>query len=274
MLLSVLVSCVLLLSAQAPARNRKGTVLQAWALSVVAPVARAAASVSRGISGAADAAAEAAHATSENARLREALAQRDREIFGLRAAVAQADKDRLLAAAGAVLPRFVTSAPVMWIEKRAGLQSALVGAGSREGAVPGSPIAVPEGLVGRLVTVGGSLSRAQLLTDVSAAAGSRIVRTGDLGVIRGDGRGALRLNNIPLISSVRAGDLVESAGIDGIYPRGVPIGRVESVRRGNTVFLEIRVIPAADLSRLTDVLVLAPSPAEKETAGGSRSGSR
>jgi len=133
---------------------------------------------------------------------------------------------------------------------------------------------VPEGLVGRLVTVGGSLSRAQLLTDVSAAAGSRIVRTGDLGVIRGDGRGALRLNNIPLISSVRAGDLVESAGIDGIYPRGVPIGRVESVRRGNTVFLEIRVIPAADLSRLTDVLVLAPSPAEKETAGGSRSGSR
>jgi len=120
-LLSVLVSCVLLLSAQAPARNRKGTVLQAWALSVVAPVARAAASVSRGISGAADAAAEAAHATSENARLREALAQRDREIFGLRAAVAQADKDRLLAAAGAVLPRFVTSAPVMWIEKRAGL---------------------------------------------------------------------------------------------------------------------------------------------------------
>ncbi len=124
--------------------------------------------------------------------------------------------------------------------------------------VEGSPLAVPEGLVGRVVSAGRSLSRAQLLTDASAAAGARIVRTGELGVVRGDGRGGLRLNNVATTSSVRAGDEVESAGIDGIYPRGIPIGRVESVARGSHLFLEIRVRPAADFSRLTDVLLLAP----------------
>jgi rod shape-determining protein MreC len=160
---------------------------------------------------------------------------------------------------------------VLLIERRAGLQSALVGAGSRQGAVEGSPLAVPEGLVGRIVTAGLSVSRAQLLTDASAAAGARITRTGELGVVRGDGRGDLRLNNVPITSSVAPGDTVESAGIDGIYPRGVPIGVVESVGRGNNLFFEIRVRPAADFSRLMDVLVLAPSPAAEESPGGPRS---
>ncbi len=161
---------------------------------------------------------------------------------------------------------------MLLLERRAGLQSALVAAGSREGAVSGSPLAVPEGLVGRIVTVGYSISRAQLLTDASAAAGARIVRTGELGVVRGDGRGGLRLNNVPLTSSVKVGDAVESAGIDGIFPRGIPIGKVESVGRAGELFLDIRVRPSADFSRLEDVLVLAPSPSAPDALGGPRSG--
>ncbi len=271
-LLSVLVGCVLLLSAQAPARNRSGSVLQSWILSVVAPAARGVAIVSRAVTGAADSTLQMLEATSENARLRERLAAEERELFRLRAAVAQAERERLLATAAPSLPNVITSAPVLLVESRAGLQSALVGAGSRDGAVAGSPLAVPEGLVGRIVSAGVSMSRGLLLTDTSAAAGARIVRTGELGVVRGDGRGGLRLNNIPITSSVRAGDDVASAGIDGIYPRGVPIGRVETVTRGSNLFLEIRIRPAADFGLLTDVLVLAPSPAAGEAAGGSRSG--
>jgi cell shape-determining protein MreC len=63
----------------------------------------------------------------------------------------------------------LASAPVLLLERRAGLQSALVAAGTREGVVEGSPLAVPEGLVGRVVSVGHSVSRAQLLTDASAS---------------------------------------------------------------------------------------------------------
>ena len=68
----------------------------------------------------------------------------------------------------------------------------------------------------------------------------------------------MTLNNIATTSSVAAGDLVESAGIDGIYPRGVPIGIVESVSRGSKMFLQIRVTPSEDFARLTDVLLLEP----------------
>ena len=272
LLVCVLVFCVLVLSAQAPgAGRRSGSLLQSWILSASAPIGRVVSGFSRGVSGLADSTAETFTARDENARLKKELARKDQELFRLRAQVAEDDRQKLLLSAGAALPSVKMAAPVLLIEGRAGGQSALIGAGSSSGLVAGSPIAVPEGLVGRLVTVGTTVSRAQLLLDATAAAGARIVKTGELGVIRGDGRGGLRLNNVATTSHVAAGDAIESAGIDGIYPRGVPIGRVESVSRG-PMFLEIRVVPSAPFSRLTDVLVLAPSPAIAGPVGGQGSG--
>jgi rod shape-determining protein MreC len=271
-LASVLVFCILILSAQAPARGRRGSVLQSWILSAAAPVATAVSSLSRSISGGIDWLEQLFAARSENAGLRRDLARRDRELFQLRARLAQRIEGERLLAASASVPKVLGAAAVLLVENRAGLQSAVVGAGSAQGVQPGSPIAVPQGLVGRVITVGRSVCRAQLLIDASAAAGARIVRTGELGVVRGDGRGGLRLNNVATTSTVRPGDLVESAGIDGIYPRGVVIGRVARVSRSGHLFLDIRVSPGAPFSQLTDVLVLAPSPAAAEGPEGVRSG--
>ena len=267
----VLVFCVLLLSAQAPGARRQTSLLQSWILSAAAPLAGLASSVSRVVSSAADSVADTFSARSENSRLKKTLARQEQELFRLRAEVSQAARERLLLASGAALPSVLTAAPVLLLENRAGLQSALIGAGTSSGVVPGSPIAVSEGLVGRVVSAGATVSRAQLLVDASAAVGARIVRTQELGVAKGDGRGGLRLNNIATTSRVQVGDVIESAGIDGIYPRGVAIGRIASVARGSNLFLEIRVTPAARFSQLTDVLVLAPSPAIGAAAGGAGS---
>ncbi|HSS43745.1 MAG TPA: rod shape-determining protein MreC [Thermoanaerobaculia bacterium] len=264
----VLVFCVLILSAQAPARNRRGSVLQSWTLSATGPLVGAAAAVSRTVSQTVDGVETLFTVRAENTRLKRELEQRNLELFQLRARVSQAAREERLAGSAAVLPNVLGMAPVLLVENRAGLQSALLGAGSADGVLPGSPIAVTEGLVGRVVTVGQKVSRAQLLTDASAAVGARIVRTGEMVVVRGDGRGGLRLN--PTTSRVQKGDLVESAGIDGIYPRGVPIGRVAEVSRRRDLSLEIIVAPAAAFAELSDVLVLAPSPAAGQALPGPR----
>jgi rod shape-determining protein MreC len=263
--------CVLVLSAQATARGGRGTVLQSWILTAIGPVAAGVSAVSRAASSGVDSIGDVFHARSENVRLKRDLAARERELFHLRAELSTVDRARGLAEAAAVMPNVIATAPVLLVENRAGMQSVLIGGGSTAHVVPGCPIAVTAGLVGRVVTVGRTVARAQLLVDASAAAGARIVRTGETGVLKGDGRGGMRLNNIPTTSHVQAGDAVESAGIDGIYPRGVAIGRVSSVARGSGLFLEIKITPATAFSQLTDVLVLAPSPAVTETPGGARS---
>jgi rod shape-determining protein MreC len=257
----VLVACVLVLSAQAQARGGRGTVLQSWMLTASAPVAAAVGALSRSVSNAISSTEALFHAREENERLKKDLDARERELFRLRAEARESADSLRMLGQGASLPGIVGAVPVLLIEHRAGVHGALIGAGSADGVVAGSPLAVPAGLVGRVVTVGRGVSRAQLLLDTSAAAGARIARTGELGVVRGDGHGALILNNIATTSSI-----IESAGIDGIYPRGVPIGRVESVSRGSKLFLQIRVAPTADFSRLTEVLLLAPSPAVRESA--------
>jgi rod shape-determining protein MreC len=269
LLASVLVLCVLALSAQAPARGSRGSLLQSWILTAAAPVARAVAGFSRTVTGSSSTVADAFHARAENARLRRDLLRRDEELLRLRAEAQQMRRELGMRAAAPFLPVVVGSAPILLLERRAGVQSALVGIGTSAGVGAGSPLAVPEGLVGRVVTAGSTLSRAQLLLDASAAVGARIVRTGELGIVRGDGRGALILNHVPTTSRVKPGDPVESAGVDGIYPRGIPIGRVQSVSRGGNLFLDIRVAPAASFSRLTDVLVLAPFPAREPAEGAS-----
>ncbi|HEY7862842.1 MAG TPA: rod shape-determining protein MreC [Thermoanaerobaculia bacterium] len=272
-LVSVLAACVLILSAQAPGRGRRGTVLQEWILAASAPLAHAAAAASRAGSSAVSSVTGLFGARSENARLREDLARREAEVFRLRAELAQRAAERALEGASA-LPNVVGPAPVLLLERRAGLQSIVIGRGATRGVEAGSPVATPEGLVGRVVVAGRTLSRAQLLLDATAAAGARIARTGEIGIVRGDGGSRVHLQNIPTTSTVKPGDLVETAGIDGIYPRGIPIGHVEAVARGSDLFLEIRVLPSASFSKLQDVLVLTPSPAAAATPEGTRGANR
>ncbi|HEY4231225.1 MAG TPA: rod shape-determining protein MreC [Thermoanaerobaculia bacterium] len=269
----VLIGCVLILSAQAPGRGGRGTVLQSWILTASSPAVNLVASASRSFWGAIGSTGELFRARTENERLRSDLDASQRELFRLRAEVKQLAAEGRLAA-GSALPGIVRSVPILLVEHRSGVLSALIAAGSADGVVPDSPLAVPGGLVGRVVTVGRGVSRAQLLLDASAAAGARIARTGELGVIRGDGKDRLTLNNIATTSTVAPGDWIESAGIDGIYPRGIPIGRVESVSRGSKLFLEVRVAPSADFTRLTDLLLLSPSPATQENPEVGRSATR
>ena len=73
----------------------------------------------------------------------------------------------------------------------------------------------------------------------------------------------LRMEYVPGTADVQEGDLVVTSGIDGIYPKGFPVGTVESVDRGPGTYHEISVRPAVDFSRLEEVLVvLTPSPAK------------
>ena len=61
---------------------------------------------------------------------------------------------------------------------------------------------------------------------------------------------------MPLQEDVRVGDRIVTAGIDGIYPRGLPVGFVVDVRPGEDLFHRIRVAPSVDFGRLDHVYLL------------------
>jgi rod shape-determining protein MreC len=140
--------------------------------------------------------------------------------------------------------------------------------GSRDGVRGDMSVIAPAGVVGRLVVPSVRSSKVQLLIDRNAAAGAIVERTRAQGVVVGIGDDRLRLEYVSEVSDVVVGDVVVTSGIDGIYPKGFIIGRVEAVDRSGGSYKQITIKPAVDFSSLEEVLiVMTPTPARQAAEG-------
>jgi rod shape-determining protein MreC len=134
--------------------------------------------------------------------------------------------------------------------------------GTRDGVKADMAVIAPAGIVGRLVVPSLRSAKVQLLIDRNAAAGAIIERTRAQGVVVGGSDDRLRLDYMSEVFDVVVGDVVVTSGIDGIYPKGFVIGRVETVERTGASYKRITIKPAVDFSALEEVLVvMTPTPA-------------
>jgi len=93
------------------------------------------------------------------------------------------------------------------------------------------------------------------------------------GVLRGTPNGEVILERVMSDEQVTPGEKVLSSGGDQVFPKGMPVGTVTKVSPGHGLFLDIKVKPAADLSRLEEVLVITDKQEREpvaETAGRTR----
>ena len=140
--------------------------------------------------------------------------------------------------------------------------------GTRDGVRADMSVIAPAGIVGRLVVPSLRSAKIQLLIDRNAAAGAIIDRTRAQGVVVGGGDDRLRMEYVSEVFDVIVGDVVVTSGIDGIYPKGFTIGRIEAVERSGGAYKRITIKPAVDFSSLEEVLVvLTPTPAREAAAG-------
>jgi len=128
--------------------------------------------------------------------------------------------------------------------------------GQGDGIVVNSPVMSGLGIVGRVVLVSNQNSQVQLITNPDASVGAMLERTRLPGVLRGSGNSLLEMNYISATEQVETGDMVVTSGLDGVYPKGLPIGRVVESYKGNSLFLMIKVEPSADLIHLEEVSVI------------------
>ncbi|MBP1606975.1 MAG: mreC, partial [Acidobacteria bacterium] len=121
-------------------------------------------------------------------------------------------------------------------------------------------------------TPAGRASQVQLLIDRDAGAGGLVERSRAGGIVVGDdGQSSLRMEYVSNLADVAPGDVVVTSGLDGIYPKGFVIGLVETVSRGQGLYLDIRIRPSVDFASVEEVLiVLASQPAGTAREGAPR----
>jgi len=134
---------------------------------------------------------------------------------------------------------------------------AVLDKGSRHGIKEQMPVVNEQGLVGKVVEVGAQTARIILLTDVESKVSGIVQNSRDTGLVTGDGSPFLRMKFIDLDSDIKIGNVVLSSGLGGVYPKGIPIGKVESVgREKNGLQLYSRIKPIVSFSKIEEVLCL------------------
>ncbi len=258
LLLILLALQLVLLSVQAQAPGGSSRLEFAF-VRTVAPVSRAVSHVGNFTQSISDGARLRSTLQEENAALRtevEQLRQSRAETFGI-----ELELERLSTAVDyAAGPRGrLRVADIVYVDHTSWLQTLLLYVGDAVVA-KNQAVVSGDGLVGRVVTAPTPYAKVQLVTDREASVGSMIARTRRQGIVRGANPGWLELSYVPLQADVRVGDEVVTAGIDGIYPRGIPIGTVTAVEPGDELFHNIRLSPAVDFGELDQVYVLDRLP--------------
>jgi rod shape-determining protein MreC len=152
--------------------------------------------------------------------------------------------------------------------------------GSSSGLRKDMAVIAPSGIVGRILEPPPLYAaKVQLIIDREAAAGAIIARLGVGGVVLprqlskdDDRRGSepeLELDYVSNLTDAKVGDRLVTSGLDGIFPRGITIGWLASVKKGRGLYKDLGVNPAVDFSEIGAVLVVLDPP---QTIGPSPAG--
>jgi rod shape-determining protein MreC len=185
-----------------------------------------------------------------------ALAERSR---GLLATLGLRDRSNLKTLAAEVIGAGATT----------DFKTVTIDKGSSDGVRADLAVMASAGVVGRVVVSSARAAKVQLLVDRNAAAGVLIERSRSQGVAIGAGDGLLRMEYVSEVADVVVGDTVVTSGIDGIYPKGYVVGKVEAVEKSGNSYKQILVRPAVDFSSVEEVLVVlthAPGRDAEETS--------
>jgi rod shape-determining protein MreC len=145
-------------------------------------------------------------------------------------------------------------------------RSIYIDKGSDEGIQPDMAVITANGIVGKVLRVYPSTSLVLLLNDQSSGVGAILEKSRLQGVLRGSATGEVQLERVMSDEQVTAGETVLTSGGDQVFPKGLPVGTVARVDSAKDLFLNIKVKPAANLSRLEEVLVVLEKQERQATA--------
>jgi rod shape-determining protein MreC len=204
----------------------------------------------------------------ENEELRQQQLVNAQTLQQARELAVENDRLRKLLGARERLPNAVMLAAVLYETRDRFSRKIVLHAGSNEGIQPGRPVIDDVGVVGQVTRVFRETSEVTLLTDKDQTIPVQILRNGLRGVAFGGADpGTLDLRFMPSNADVVKGDVAVTSGLDGIYPPGLAVARIERIERATTdQFARVVMTPLAGVESHKHLLVLLTEPARLPAA--------
>ena len=135
----------------------------------------------------------------------------------------------------------------------------LIDKGTADGMRVGFPVLSEQGVVGRIIETSWHASQVLLIVDGNSNIDGMIQRSRAQGILQGAGSAGCNLKYISRVEEVLPGDVVLTAGLAGVFPKGLLLGLITEVsRKEEGLFQKIDVTPTVDFGRLEEVLALIP----------------
>jgi rod shape-determining protein MreC len=151
----------------------------------------------------------------------------------------------------------VLAAQVIGLDPTGWFRSIIIDKGEKAGVRLNMPVVNAYGVVGRIVSVSPGYSKILLIIDQNSAVDCLVQRSRDRGMLKGLSTEVCQLDYVDKSDYVALGDAIVTSGLGGVFPRGLPIGTVISVREvSGELFKDIKITPTVDFSRLEEVLVI------------------
>lgn len=132
--------------------------------------------------------------------------------------------------------------------------------GTRHGIKTMAPVITDLGLVGYVYRVTENYSDVLTILDQNNRVDIVVERTRTHGIVEGVFNFKCALKYIMRNEPVEVGDKLITAGVGGIYPKGIKVGMITNITKENFgMTLSLEVIPSVDFDKLEEVLVLIPT---------------
>lgn len=129
--------------------------------------------------------------------------------------------------------------------------------GSSSGLTVGMPVMASNGVIGQVVECGATSSTVRLINDENSSVSAMVQSTRAQGMLNGSASGQVTLDLIATSQTVNVGDVVVTSGLGGVFPKGLPLGKVTNVENTpGSLYLEVTVEPFASTENFEEVLVI------------------
>jgi len=137
----------------------------------------------------------------------------------------------------------------------------VLSSGTDDGLRPGMAVLANQGVVGKIIAVSPNASRVLMIDDHNSALDGFDQRTRARGIVAGLVDDGVILKYADRSQDIKVDDTIVTSGLDGIFPRGLLVGTIQSVHReGPGLFLGVRITPAVDFRQLEQVMILTDPP--------------
>jgi rod shape-determining protein MreC len=164
------------------------------------------------------------------------------------------------------IQRPIIAAQVIGKDPSPWFQSIMVDKGSSDGVVKGRPVVNASGVVGLVVDATDHYAKVMLITDPNSAVDAVVQNNRARGIIKGGTSGYCVFDYVLRKHTVGVGDTVVTSGMDGVFPKGLPVGQVSEIFKQDAgIFQDVTLEPFVDFERLEEVVIIPANQTADES---------